>query len=250
MNLYTNKLSGFILQKDVYTTNILYENNLIPNTNLQRILPFRPKTGRIPQDPRDCLQISKQIIPIPYTPKNESFYYFKKKLKNKKLHNRKLRFPLPKMKLRPITANDFYKNLRGKNIKTRNLEDDLNITSKNGKKIYYSFRNEFNKEDREKYKEKYTKVGLEDIFNNKKNFDEFFDYGFHINKDNDSDLFKNKRIKSATKLKINIPKKIFLKDNTFQTQIDFNLLYSNNKFINGSITDKFKSRQNKYIRLS
>ena len=250
MNLYRNKLSGFILQKDVYTTNILYENNLIPNTNLQRILPFRPKTGRIPQDPRECLQILKQIIPTPSTPQNEIFYFFKKRLKNKKLNNKKLRFPLPKMKLRPISANDFYQNFRGKNIKTRNLEDDLNITSKNGKKIYYSFRNEFNKEDREKYKEKYTKVGFGDIFNNKKNFDEFFDYGFHINKENDNDLFKNKRIKSATKLKINIPRKIFQKDNTFPTQIDFNLLYSNNKYINGANTDKFHSRQNKYIRLS
>ena len=251
MNLYTRKLSGFILQKDVFITNILYENNLIPKTNLKQILPFRPKTGRIPQDPRECLQISKQIIPITNITKNEGFYFFKKRLKNNILKNKKLKFPLPKMKLRPISSNDFYKNLTGRNIRTRNLDDDLNITSKHGKKFYYSFKNKFNKENREKYKEKYVKVGIENILNNKRNyFDEYFDYGFHINKDNDNDLFKNNRIKSATKLKVNIPKKLFQKDNTFKTQIDFNLLYSNNNFINGANTDKFQSRPNNYILLS
>ena len=36
MNLITPKLSGFILQKDVYTANILYENDLIPMKNIKK----------------------------------------------------------------------------------------------------------------------------------------------------------------------------------------------------------------------
>ena len=134
MNLNSGKLSGFILQKDVYTTNILYENNLIPNTNLKRILPFRPKSGRIPQDPTPCVQIFKQIGPIPDPLKFEDFFILKKDFRTKKLKKRKLKFPLPKLRLRPISSNDFYKHLRNKNLKTRNIEDDLNITSKHGKK--------------------------------------------------------------------------------------------------------------------
>ena len=246
MNLNSGKLSGFILQKDVYTTNILYENNLIPNTNLKRILPFRPKSGRIPQDPTPCVQIFKQIGPIPDPMKFEDFFILKKDFRTKKLKKRKLKFPLPKLRLRPISSNDFYKHLRNKNLKTRNIEDDLNITSKHGKKIYYSFRNAFDNSDREKYKEKYVKVGHGNIFNNDdKKFDEFFDYGFHLNKENEDFMIKPKRVKSATKLKIRVgmfpQKKVYEKDNTFKTQIDFNLLYANNKFTSGTNTTKFQS---------
>ena len=238
MNLNSEKLSGFILQKDVYTTNILYENNLIPNTNLKRLVPFRPKSGRVPQDPTPCLKILRQIGPIQRIPKYEDFFILKKSFRPKKLRNKKLKFPLPKLRLRPISSNDFYKNIRGKNIRTRNIEDDLNITSKHGKKIFYSFRNEMDNIDKEKYKEKYVKVGYDNLLNDEnKKFDEFFDYGFHINKDKDSDfIIKPKRIKSASKFKIKVgmfpQKKTYEKDNTFKTQIDFNLLYANNKFAN------------------
>jgi len=117
MNLNSEKLSGFILQKDVYTTNILYENNLIPIRNIKHILPFRPKSGRIPQDPTPCVKIIKQIGPIPNIPKLEDFFIFKKNFRTKKLKKRKLKFPLPKLRLRPISSNDFYKHLRNKNLK-------------------------------------------------------------------------------------------------------------------------------------
>ena len=255
MNLNSEKLSGFILQKDVYTTNILYENNLIPVRNIKHILPFRPKSGRIPQDPTPCVKIIKQIGPIHNIPKLEDFFIFKKNFRTKKLKKRKLKFPLPKLRLRPISSNDFYKHLRNKNLKTRNIEDDLNITSKHGKKIYYSFRNAFDNSDREKYKEKYVKVGYGNIFNNDdKKFDEFFDYGFHMNKENEDFMTKPKRIKSATKLKVRVgifpQKKIYQKDNTFKTQIDFNLLYANNKFSSGANTAKFQSKSNNNINLS
>ena len=114
----------------------------------------------------------------------------------------------------------------------------MKITSKNGKKIYYSYRNDMDS-DREKYKEKYVKVGYGNLLNDdSKKFDEYFDYGFHINKENDNSLMKPRRIKSASKFKIRVgmfpQKKIYQKDNTFKTQIDFNLLYANNKFTNGA----------------
>ena len=93
MNLDANRLSGFILQKDVYTTNILYENNLVCDSNLKNIVPFRPKSGRVPQDPTTCIQILKQICPIPLTTKNSNVFLFRNKIKTKKLKNKKLKFP-------------------------------------------------------------------------------------------------------------------------------------------------------------
>lgn len=239
----SHKLSGFILQKDVYTTNILYENNLIPDTSkLKYILPFRPKSGRIPQDPSTCIRIMKQIYPIPFVTNMDNIFFIKKNLKSKKLKNKKLKFPLPKMKLRPISSNDFYTNIRGK--RARNIEDDLNITTRHGKKIYYSFKNDNDYEEEKKYKEKYVRVG--NIFkNNGKKFDEYFDFGFHINKNNDNFQIKNKRIKSATKLRVKDRKglltnnKYYQKDNTFKTQIDYNLFYSNKNYKNRRNIDKF-----------
>ena len=239
----SHKLSGFILQKDVYTTNILYENNLIPDTSkLKYILPFRPKSGRIPQDPSTCIRIMKQIYPIPFVTNMDNIFFIKKNLKSKKLKNKKLKFPLPKMKLRPISSNDFYTNIRGK--RARNIEDDLNITTRHGKKIYYSFKNDNDYEEEKKYKEKYVRVG--NIFNNNgKKFDEYFDFGFHINKNNDNFQIKNKRIKSATKLRVKDRKglltnnKYYQRDNTFKTQIDYNLFYSNKNYKNRRNIDKF-----------
>ena len=239
----SHKLSGFILQKDIYTTNILYENNLIPDTSkLKYILPFRPKSGRIPQDPSTCIRIMKQIYPIPFVTNMDNIFFIKKNLKSKKLKNKKLKFPLPKMKLRPISSNDFYTNIRGK--RARNIEDDLNITTRHGKKIYYSFKNDNDYEEEKKYKEKYVRVG--NIFNNNgKKYDEYFDFGFHINKNNDNFQIKNKRIKSATKLRVKDRKglltnnKYYQKDNTFKTQIDYNLFYSNKNYKNRRNIDKF-----------
>ena len=245
MNLITPKLSGFILQKDVYTANILYENDLIPMKNIKKNLPFRPKTGRIPKDPRNCLQILKQIHPIPNIQNIEDIFILKKRFKSKKLKKMKLKFPLPKYRLRPISANDFYKNIRKANIRTKNIEDDLNITSKHGKKIYFSFKDDLDSE-RSKYKEKYVKAGKGNLFYDRdKTFDEYFDYGFHVNKENDNFLYTPKRVKSNPKFKIRnmflSKKKVYKKDKTFKTQIDFNLLDASNRFmLSGSNTTKFQ----------
>ena len=184
----------------------------------------------------------KQIYPIPFVTNMDNIFFIKKNLKSKKLKNKKLKFPLPKMKLRPISSNDFYTNIRGK--RARNIEDDLNITTRHGKKIYYSFKNDNDYEEEKKYKEKYVRVG--NIFNNNgKKYDEYFDFGFHINKNNDNFQIKNKRIKSATKLRVKDRKglltnnKYYQKDNTFKTQIDYNLFYSNKNYKNRRNIDKF-----------
>ena len=239
MNLKKNKLSGFILQKDVYTTNILYENNLILNKNLKNIVPFRPKSGRVPQDPTKCLQILKQICP--QTTRDLSVYLYKDFWKTKKLINKKLKFPLPKIRLRPISSNDFYKSIRGSHIRTKNIEDDLNITSNNGKKIHFYYTNTNNNRNK-KYKEKSVNFG-NGLYDNKR-FDEFFDFGFHLHRDYDNFIFKNKRINSTTKLKIKVnnrtQKQIYPTDRTFKTQIDFNLLSSTKNKTN---TSKFQEGQ-------
>ena len=41
MNKYKNIQSGFLLQKDVYTTNLLYEHNKFPLIPNKYIFPFR-----------------------------------------------------------------------------------------------------------------------------------------------------------------------------------------------------------------
>ena len=242
MNLKKNKLSGFILQKDVYTTNILYENNLILTKNLKNIVPFRPQSGRVPQDPTKCIQILKQICP--QTTKDLSIYLYKDYFKTKKLKNKKLKFPLPKIRLRPISSNDFYKNIRGSNIRTKNIEDDLNITSKFGKKINFFYTNGNSIKYSEKYKEKCVNFG--NGRNDNKKFDEFFDFGFHTDKNYNFSLFKKKRVKSSNMLKIKIDNMIhkqnnYLTDNTFKTQIDFNLLTSTKNKTN---TSKFQDSRN------
>ena len=237
----TEKISGFILQKDVYTTNLLYENDLLQSKGLKYILPFRPKSGRIPQDPSPCLKILKQNIFIPYDIKIEENIF--KGYKTKKLRKKKLKFPLPKHRLRPISSNDFYKNYRGDNLNILNIEDDLNITSKHGKKIHYSFKNE-NENENKKFKEKYVKVGYDNFLNNNiNNYDEYFDFRFHINK-NPKQKIKIKSISNIKRKPERHHQKMFAKDNTFKTQIDYNLLFSNKSNNNFMNINRTKSAKN------
>ena len=118
--------SGFLLQKDVYTTNLLYEHNKFPILPTKNLFPFR----------------------------NYDFYKKQMDLKNSFTilnHNRsvkcllpkkkitKLKFPLPKPEM--STRIDFYTHLQG-NIRLKYMEDDLNISSRRGKRIEYFFKEE------------------------------------------------------------------------------------------------------------
>ena len=130
-------LSGFILQKDYYTTNLLYANDRFPTKYLSRSLPFRSPLGRQPEDPTNCLQIFRQKCFISNNTKNKNSFY------PKKLNHKKLKFPVTKGKISSYTLIDFYSKYTDKNAKIKYIEDDLNITSHNGKKIYFNFKDNY-----------------------------------------------------------------------------------------------------------
>ena len=219
--------SGFILQKDVYITNLLYANDQLPIKKIAKLLPFRPASGWMPRDPSSCLQIIRQNGFLSIYPENETLFYSKKNFKPKKLNNRKLKFPIPKYRYPPLSAADFYKNLRQQGIRIKYIDDDLNITSKNGKKIIYTFR-----EDHYLKKYESKNAGTKSLIKKKdhlinEDFNNYFDFGFHSrnekNKTLNNNKFKKKR--SAFQRRSNIfSKKTYAKDKTFPTQIDFNLL--------------------------
>ena len=227
--------SGFILQKDVYTTNLLYANDQFPIQKLLKVLPFRPPTGYRPKDPSTCLKIVRQNGFISYNTENETLFFSKNSFKPKKLKNRKLKFPIPKYKLAPLSSVDFYGGLRDKNIGIKYIEDDLNITSKKGKKIHYTFKDKFlsSYDPKEKINKKFManlkKEKYRDKETNSNYFTQYFDFGFHSR---NNDKINNKKPKGSKNQKRCFSqikrKKIYPKDKTFTTQIDFNLLHNNN----------------------
>jgi hypothetical protein len=192
-----NIQSGFLLQKDVYTTNLLYEHNKFPIINNKLSFPFRK------------VEDEEEIIdPSPYL----TFYNQKrncKSISSKKVH--KLKFPLPKAEI-PFSSNiDFYKHLRG-DVKLRYMDDDLNITSRKGKKIEYSFKDNGNKL----------------IFDNKENNlnTNYFILHYYTPKKRNNTTYnafyplrKNIELINESLKIINKRKKIILKDNMFKTQI-------------------------------
>ena len=131
--------SGFILQKDVYTTNLLYAYDLFPLKYLNN-LPFR-----IQKKENNNPNYSFQILPFTG---NKSFIVKKQKLFNfinkpKKVNNickQKLKFPIPKRKIISLKHLNLYEGITKKNIKIKNMDDDLNISSNHGKKFIYKYK--------------------------------------------------------------------------------------------------------------
>jgi hypothetical protein len=222
--------SGFILQKDVYTTNLLYANDQYPINKLLKILPFRPPTGRKPQDPSNCLKIVRQNGFVSYNTENETIFFSKNSFKPKKLKNRKLRFPIPKYKLSPLSAMDFYSRLRDKNIRIKYIDDDLNITSKNGKRIHYTFKDKYisNYEPKEKNTKKFIINKRKESDKNANYYSQYFDYGFHSRNKDHLNIKEPKQLNNMKTFSL-IKKKVYQKDKTFTTQIDFNLLNKDKK---------------------
>jgi len=132
--------SGFILQKDVYTTNLLYANDRFPLTSLRKRLPFRPISRQKIPNPNDSIQILRQNGKISENSERKKIFYLLSDFKPKALNKRKLRFPLPKIKYTPLSNLNYYEDISKKDLKIKNIEDDLNIYSKNGKKIFYKFK--------------------------------------------------------------------------------------------------------------
>jgi len=131
---------GFILQKDVYTTNLLYANDQFPLTSLKKRLPFRPKSGKKSQNPNHSVIILRENGKISENSQNKKIFYSSNNFKPKQLNNKKLKFPLPKIKALPLTNLNLYEQINKKDIKIKNMDDDLNITSNNGRKIFYRFK--------------------------------------------------------------------------------------------------------------
>ena len=88
---------GFILQKDVYTTNLLYANDKFSTKSLRKKLPFRPPYIKN-NDPNSC-------ITILHNKKNNLNIKTEYTFKPKKLMHRRLKFPLPKMKTVPLNES-------------------------------------------------------------------------------------------------------------------------------------------------
>ena len=132
--------SGFILQKDVYTTNLLYANDRFPLTSLKKRLPFRPISRQKIPNPNDSIQILRQNGKISENSEKKNIFYLLSDFKPKALKKRKLRFPLPKIKYTPLSDLNYYEDISKKDLRIKNIEDDLNIYSKNGKKIIYRFK--------------------------------------------------------------------------------------------------------------
>ena len=128
---------GFILQKDVYTTNLLYANNQFPLTSLKKRLPFRPPKRL---NPNNSVTVLRQNGKISDNAENKKEFYFFNTFKPKYLNKRKLKFPIGQSKPIPLRKINLYEEISKKDIKIKNIDDDLNITSNNGRKIYYRFK--------------------------------------------------------------------------------------------------------------
>ena len=133
--------TGFILQKDVYTTNLLYANNQFPLKSLRQRLPFR-----YPSPERENLNCSVNNLRQNENSSNLNIknndlnYFVQPKIKNlKKIL--KMKYPIPKGKIMSLKNLNFYQEMNNKNIRVKNIDDDLNITSNKGRKILYKFKN-------------------------------------------------------------------------------------------------------------
>ena len=134
---------GFILQKDVYTTNLLYANDQFPLTSLKKRLPFRHKSGRKIPNPSQSVIIRREKGYAREDQENKNIFFASSSnsiFRHKLLGTRKLKFPLPKIKIFPLTNLNLHEEISKKDVKIKNMDDDLNISSNNGRKIFYRFK--------------------------------------------------------------------------------------------------------------
>ena len=132
---------GFILQKDVYTTNLLYENDQFPTKSLRKTLPFHKLPWMMKTNPNSCVTILKEKNP---NLEPENLINKKYLLRPKKLRNRRLKFPLPKMKTVPLGSSILNSELCKNNLRIKFLKDDYNITSISGRQFEYKIKKKTN----------------------------------------------------------------------------------------------------------
>ena len=209
---------GFILQKDVYTTNLLYANDQFPLNSLKKRLPFRPYKKL---NPNNSLMIMRQNGHISDNSETRNLFNYYSTFKPKYLNKKKLNFPIPRSKTVPLTNLNFYGDISKRDVKIKNIDDDLNITSNNGRKIYYKFKdNKFLRN---------TKYLLPSISNNNiytynkkvkgKNSYGKISFKYIINQLNDE-------LRNIRQMELD-RKKSFIKDKFFSTQIYISRLIDN-----------------------
>ena len=135
-------LKGFLLQKDLNTTSLLFNNKQFPIKDINEYLQFRPISGKKPDNPNSSLKILRQNGNISENTENEKIFYLLSTFKPKKLKHKKLKLPIPYKKTEPLYKT-FYTHSFSNN-KIRCMEDDLNITSKCGKKVVYKMKEKIN----------------------------------------------------------------------------------------------------------
>ena len=248
---------GFILQKDVYTTNLLYANDQFSTKALRKTLPFRSGSGKKLNNPSSSITILRQNGNISENSLDEDIFYMRNTFKPKKLHNMQLKFPLPKIKPVPLTNSILREDICKKDIKIKYMDDDLNITSKFGKKIIYNLKENNNIYETTFQKKNKIKFPLRNtIDESKKNYNTSYKpkirkYGTEfklnklpVNRFNKFRFKKNKSIKNILPVRQAISqinselklidledkerKKQFFKNEFFATQLNTNSNNNNN----------------------
>ena len=130
---------GFILKKDVYTTNLLYSDDRFSKNLILKNLKFRKPPIKITLNASKSLTILHENYDnlTKLYDKNGNLTYTKKKSKN---NWNKIHLPLPRINAKSMSAFNLNKNFCSKNVAIRFMEDDLNITSTKGRKINYNFK--------------------------------------------------------------------------------------------------------------
>jgi hypothetical protein len=207
--------SGFILQKDVYTTNLLYANDQFPLTYLKQRLPFRPPKKL---NPNNSVKILRQNGKVSDNSENKKEFYFFNTFKPKYLNKKKLKFPIPQVKTIPLTNLNLYEEISKKDIKIQNIDDDLNITSNNGRKIFYRFKEHKIFTDK---KSVFPPISLSTNFANAKKLREETSMAKISLKNLINQL--NEELRDLRQMELE-RKKSFYKDKFFSTQVDLNKL--------------------------
>ena len=232
--------SGFILQRDVYTTNLLYANNQFPLTSLKQRLPFRPKSGKRTQNPNDSIRILRENGNISQNSDKKNKFYSLNNFKPRYLNKKKLKFPLIRIKAIPLTNLNLHEGISKKDVKIKNMDDDLNITSNKGRKIIFRFKEE-------KKMSNLKQFSLPVINSNNISFiNKKYNIKFRHRKKNQNDISMDKislnNIVDDLNKELNIikrnekkRKRSFIKDKFFSTQIYVENIIDSNRGINRSM---------------
>ena len=216
---------GFILQKDIYTTNLLYSNNLFPLSSLKQRLPFRSESLKKIKNLNHSITIIKENESFLNNKEKSNNFYSLNNFKTKQLTKKKLKFPLIKKKAFPLTNLNLYEDINKEDIKLKNIDDDLNITSNKGKKLCIKFK-------KPKKISNLKKLNLPSINNHMRNnlMNSNYNISFRHRKKKNNDISMDKISLSNVVGQINKDlkdikifdynrKRSFIKDKFFSTQI-------------------------------